>query len=89
MVPAGVRALAAHGHDVVVETTAGIGVGFTDDDYRSAGASIVGTAEEVFAAADMIVKVKEPQSVERGRLRQGQVLFTYLHLAPDPSRRTI
>jgi len=86
MVPAGVRELAAHGHDVVVETTAGTGVGFTDDDYRSAGATIVGTAEEVFAAADMIVKVKEPQSVERAQLRAGQVLFTYLHLAPDPEQ---
>ena len=70
----------------MVETNAGIGAGFTDADYVAAGAKIVPTAEEVFAAADMIVKVKEPQAVERKRLREGQVLFTYLHLAPDPEQ---
>ncbi len=76
----------AHGHKVIVETQAGMGSGFTDDDYRAIGAEVLGTAEEVFARADMIVKVKEPQAVERKMLREGQVLFTYLHLAPDPEQ---
>ncbi len=76
----------AHGHDIIVETQAGIGAGFTDDDYRAVGGQILDTAEEVFARADMIVKVKEPQAVERKMLREGQVLFTYLHLAPDPDQ---
>ena len=75
-----------HGHTVTVETNAGIGAGFTDDDYTAVGAQIAGTAAEVFAAADMIVKVKEPQPVERKMLREGQILFTYLHLAPDPAQ---
>ena len=75
-----------HGHTVTVETNAGIGAGFTDDDYTAFGAQIAGTAAEVFAAADMIVKVKEPQPVERKMLREGQILFTYLHLAPDPAQ---
>lgn len=75
-----------HGHQVVIETQAGAGSGFTDDDYRAAGVEIVGTAEEVFSSADLIVKVKEPQAVERAMLREGQVLFTYLHLAPDPEQ---
>lgn len=75
----------AHGHEVVIEAGAGVGAGFADADYRAAGARIVATAEEVFAA-DMVVKVKEPQPVERKRLRAGQVLFTYLHLAPDPEQ---
>ncbi|MBI1219779.1 MAG: alanine dehydrogenase [Rhodobacteraceae bacterium] len=75
-----------HGHTVLVETTAGVGSGFSDADYIAAGARIVPTAEEVFAAADMVVKVKEPQAVERKRLRDGQVLFTYLHLAPDAAQ---
>ena len=72
------------GHEVLIETLAGMGAGFADADYLAAGARIIATADEVFAAADMIVKVKEPQAVERARLRPGQVLFTYLHLAPDP-----
>ena len=75
-----------HGHEVIVETGAGLGAGFGDDDYVKAGARIVGTAAEVFASSDMIVKVKEPQSGERKMLREGQVLFTYLHLAPDPAQ---
>ncbi|HIP79588.1 MAG TPA: alanine dehydrogenase [Kiloniellaceae bacterium] len=83
LVPASVRELVHHGHKVVVETTAGEGIGFGDDDYRQAGAEILGDAEAVFAQAEMIVKVKEPQPAEYARLRQGQVLFTYLHLAPD------
>ncbi len=74
------------GHTVLMETKAGEGAGFTDADYVAAGAKIVPTAEEVFAASEMIVKVKEPQAVERKRLREGQVLFTYLHLAPDPEQ---
>lgn len=75
-----------HGHSVIIETQAGIGAGFDDDAYRAAGAEIIGTAAEVFAAADMIVKVKEPQAGERKMLRDGQLLFTYLHLAPDPDQ---
>lgn len=75
-----------HGHDVLIETQAGLGAGFTDEDYVAAGARILQTAEEVFAQADMIVKVKEPQPVERAMLREGQILFTYLHLAPDPAQ---
>ncbi|MCF1707651.1 alanine dehydrogenase [Tabrizicola sp. J26] len=74
------------GHTVLMETNAGIGAGFSDADYVAAGAKIVPTAEEVFASSEMIVKVKEPQAVERKRLREGQVLFTYLHLAPDPEQ---
>jgi alanine dehydrogenase len=70
----------------MIETNAGTGAGFSDADYLAAGARIIATAEEVFAASDMIVKVKEPQAAERKRLRQGQVLFTYLHLAPDPEQ---
>ncbi|MFD2177354.1 alanine dehydrogenase [Veronia pacifica] len=83
MVPASVRELVSHGHTVYVETKAGAGIGFSDNDYIKAGASILGSAEEVFATAEMIVKVKEPQAVERAMLREGQILFTYLHLAPD------
>ncbi len=83
LVPGSVRELVHHGHDIVVETGAGLGIGFDDGDYRTAGASVVDTAAEVFAAADLIVKVKEPQSEEIGMLREGQILFTYLHLAAD------
>jgi len=83
MVPGNVRELIASGHQVVVEHNAGIGIGFTDDDYSSAGAKILDTAEQVFAEAEMIVKVKEPLAEERARLTEGQILFTYLHLAPD------
>lgn len=83
MVPASVRELIQHGHEVIVETNAGSGIGFSDQDYIQVGASILNTASEVFAKAEMIVKVKEPQAVERAMLREGQILFTYLHLAPD------
>ena len=86
LVPGSVRELVAHGHSVVVERNAGQGIGMDDDTYRKAGATVVGTAAEVFEAAEMIVKVKEPQAVERKMLRKGQVLFTYLHLAPDPEQ---
>ena len=84
LVPASVRELVAHGHEVFVQTGAAERIGFMDDDYRRAGATIVPTAEDIFAAGELIVKVKEPQAAERAMLRQGQTLFTYLHLAPDP-----
>ncbi len=84
LTPQSVRELVAHGHEVRVETRAGAGIDFDDDAYRAAGAAIVATADEVFATAALVVKVKEPQEAERQRLREGQVLFTYLHLAPDP-----
>ncbi len=86
MTPASVREAAASGHEVLVQTGAGAGIGAADDAYRAAGAQIVASADEVFARAELIVKVKEPQAVERARLRAGQVLFTYLHLAPDPDQ---
>ena len=84
--PAAAHEAVAHGHEVVMETGAGAGAGFDDAAYLAAGARIVGNAAEVFAQADMIVKVKEPQPTERAMLREGQVLFTYLHLAPDPEQ---
>ena len=83
MTPAVVAELLHHGHMVLVEASAGLGSGLTDDEYRAAGATIVSTAAEIFKRAEMIVKVKEPQEAERRMLRSGQVLFTYLHLAPD------
>ena len=86
MTPNAAREAAHHGHTVLIEAGAGVGAGFSDADYIAAGAQIIATAEEVFASADMIVKVKEPQAIERARLREGQVLFTYLHLAPDPEQ---
>ena len=86
MTPAGVRELVHDGHEVVVQTEAGEGIGMSDQDYVDAGAGIVETAEEIFASADMIVKVKEPQKPECAMLREGQVLFTYLHLAADPEQ---
>ena len=84
LVPAGVRELVADGHEVFIQTQAGSGIGIDDDAYVAAGAKILGSAREVFDTADMVVKVKEPQPIECGMLRQGQVLFTYLHLAADP-----
>ena len=86
MTPIAAREAVAHGHEVLVETGAGLGAGFADADYVAAGATIAADAAEVFAKAEMVVKVKEPQAVERARLREGQVLFTYLHLAPDPEQ---
>ena len=83
LVPGSVREFIVHGHDVIVETNAGIGIHASDDDYRNAGASVASTPDEVFASADMIIKVKEPLAPERKKLRENQVLFTYLHLAPD------
>jgi alanine dehydrogenase len=84
--PNATREAVAHGHKVIVETNAGAGAGFDNDQYIAAGAQIADTAEEVFATADMIVKVKEPQPGERKMLREGQLLYTYLHLAPDPEQ---
>jgi alanine dehydrogenase len=86
LTPASVSELTAAGHEVVVETNAGTGIDFSDQDYVNAGARILGTADEVFAQADMIVKVKEPQAVEIARLEARHTLFTYLHLAPDPEQ---
>jgi len=86
LTPSSVREVVAHGHAVLVQAQAGAGIGASDADYERAGATIVGTAAEVFAGAEMIVKVKEPQAVERRMLRDGQLLFTYLHLAPDPDQ---
>jgi alanine dehydrogenase len=86
LTPSSVREIAAAGHRVLVERGAGAGIGAADAEYEQAGAGVVQTAEEVFARAEMIVKVKEPQAVERARLRPGQLLFTYLHLAPDPQQ---
>jgi len=86
MTPAAVRELTTRGHEVFVETMAGDGIGLGDETYTRVGAKILKTADEVFATADMIVKVKEPQAIEIKRLRPGQTLFTYLHLAPDPEQ---
>jgi alanine dehydrogenase len=86
MTPPAVRELTSRGHEVFVETLAGEGIGLHDDMYARVGARILKSADEVFASADMIVKVKEPQPAEIKRLKPGQVLFTYLHLAPDPEQ---
>ena len=86
LTPEAAREYVDAGHRVIVETNAGIGISKTDDDYRAIGAEIVDTAEEVFARAEMVVKVKEPQPNEWVQLREGQILFTYLHLAPDPDQ---
>lgn len=86
LTPSSVRELVTHGHKVQVETQAGSGIGCEDEDYVTAGAQIVDTAAEVFATSEMIVKVKEPQKVEYEQLSEDQLLFTYLHLAPDPDQ---
>jgi alanine dehydrogenase len=86
LVPGSVRELVHHGHEVVIESGAGAGIGFENADYERAGARIAAGADEVFAAADMVVKVKEPQPAEIARLKPGQVLFTYLHLAADKAQ---
>lgn len=88
LIPAGVRELVGNGHEVLVETGAGLGAGLDDAAYVAAGAKIAPDAESVFAESQMIMKVKEPQAVERKRLREDQILFTYLHLAPDPDQTT-
>src|SRR5262245_44772853 len=86
IVPAGVRELVKAGHSVLVQSMAGAGIGFEDAAYTAAGARIISQAAEVFAGADLIVKVKEPQLTECRMLRAGQTLFTYLHLAADPEQ---
>ena len=86
LTPGSVREYVAHGHEVLVETGAGAGIGADDNAYRAAGATIAKTAADVFAKSDMIVKVKEPQPNEWVQLREGQILYTYLHLAPDPEQ---
>ncbi|MFD1627393.1 alanine dehydrogenase [Azospirillum griseum] len=86
LTPGSVRELTSVGHSALVQTGAGAEIGFSDDDYRAAGASIADSAAQVFADSDMIVKVKEPQPAECRMLRPGQLLFTYLHLAPDPEQ---
>ncbi|HRD97260.1 MAG TPA: alanine dehydrogenase [Rubrivivax sp.] len=86
LTPSSVRELQLHGHQVLVQRGAGAAIGLTDDQYRQAGATLAETAPEVFAWAEMIVKVKEPQPAECAMLRPGQILYTYLHLAPDPAQ---
>ena len=86
MTPNAAAEAVLRGHSVVIEKGAGLGAGFADSDYETAGATMLDTAAEIFATADMIVKVKEPQAAERKMLREGQLLFTYLHLAPDPEQ---
>lgn len=86
LVPASVREIIRVGGSVIVEKNAGIGIGITDEQYQAAGAEVVDTADEIFSRAELIVKVKELQPVECRRLREGQTLFTYLHLAPDPQQ---
>ncbi|MBW8907519.1 alanine dehydrogenase [Mesorhizobium sp. RCC_202] len=86
LTPGSVREYVAHGHEVLVETGAGAGIGADDNAYRAAGATIAKSAADVFAKSDMIVKVKEPQPNEWVQLRDGQILYTYLHLAPDPEQ---
>jgi len=86
LVPSTVRELTGKGHHVMVEKSAGLGAGLTDADYQAAGAEIASDADHVYADAELIVKVKEPLAAERKMLKPGQVLFTYLHLAPDPQQ---
>src|SRR5579859_4032907 len=84
LTPTAVREYVSRGHQVLVQTGAGVGAGYPDAVYTRAGATIVSDAEAVFAGAELIVKVKEPQAVEWARLTDKHILFTYLHLAPDP-----
>ncbi len=86
LTPNSVRELVGRGHEVTVQTDAGIGIGATDADYQAVGAAVVSDAAQVFQTAEMIVKVKEPQAIERAMLDKGHLLFTYLHLAPDPEQ---
>jgi alanine dehydrogenase len=86
LVPSTVRELTASGHQVIVERSAGLGAGLTDADYQAVGAEIVPDADQVYARAELVVKVKEPLAAERKKLKPGQVLFTYLHLAADPQQ---
>ncbi len=86
LTPASTRELVNHGHDIIIESNGGAGIGFENEDYIAAGARIIDSAEEIFASAEMIIKVKEPQPGECKMLRQEQLLYTYLHLAPDPGQ---
>jgi alanine dehydrogenase len=86
LTPASVQELVAQCHEVIIENDAGAAIDFTNEEYIAAGASIVATPREIFERAEMIVKVKEPQPEECNMLREGQLLFTYLHLAPDPEQ---
>jgi alanine dehydrogenase len=86
LTPESAKELVVHGHQVWVESGAGLGIGASDRDYETAGAVIRANAAEIFANCEMVVKVKEPQAAERAMLREGQVLYTYLHLAPDPQQ---
>ncbi len=86
LTPTSVRELTAIGHEILIESGAGAGIGMNDADYERAGGTIAASARDIFERAEMIVKVKEPQPAERKLLRRGQVLFTYLHLAPDPEQ---
>ena len=86
LTPSGARELSSRGHQVLVERDAGAGIGLANEAYEAAGAQIVDSAAEVYGRADMVIKVKEPQPVECAMLRPGQVLYTYLHLAPDPEQ---
>ena len=86
MVPSGVRSMVEAGHKVLIETKAGLGIGITDAEYKEAGAEIADKRETVFSRAEMVIKVKEPQKEEIGLLQEGQILYTYLHLAPDPEQ---
>lgn len=86
LTPAAVREYVANGHRILVQSGAGFGIGADDAAYRQAGATIVSDAKDIFAKAEMIVKVKEPQISEWEMLREGQILFTFLHLAPDPEQ---
>ena len=86
LTPESARELSLRGHDVWIESGAGMGIGATDDAYRTAGATIAEGPDPIFAECEMVVKVKEPQAAERAKLRDGQILYTYLHLAPDPDQ---
>lgn len=86
LIPSGVTALVRDGHQVLIEDGAGLGSGFSNEQYKDAGATIVPTAKDIFEKSEMIIKVKEPQEVEYNMLNEGQILFTYLHLAPDPKQ---
>lgn len=86
LTPNSVHECIAHGHKVLIQSNAGIGIGVKDTDYQNIGAEIIPEASDIFAKADMIIKVKEPQAIERAMLREGQILYTYLHLAPDPEQ---
>ncbi|HOG53569.1 MAG TPA: alanine dehydrogenase, partial [Bacillota bacterium] len=82
--PAGAASLISHGHKVLIQTGAGLGSGFTDEEYEAVGANVLRTAADVYSASDMIYKVKEPLKPEYSLFKEGQILFTYLHLAPEP-----